>query len=43
MVYFVDVWCIFFLAENFYFEWQTNKQKINNFLRIKISLGVQQK
>ena len=25
--YFVGVLCIFFLAENLYFEWQTNKQK----------------
>ena len=40
--YFVGVLGIFFVAENLYFESQTNR-KLKNYLRIKIALGVQQK
>jgi len=43
--YFVGVLCIFFLAENLYFELQTNKQTKNLTITLesKIALGVQQK
>ena len=42
--YFVGLLCIFFLAENLYFESQTNKQKnLKMTIESKIAFGVQQK
>jgi len=34
--YYVGVFCILILAENFYFEWQTNKQNLIITLESKI-------